>query len=319
MNFKPDAIRQNEIYDIAIVGGGPAGLSAAVNAASEGLATAVLEGSGNLGGQASFSSRIENFLGFPLGLSGQDLTKRAARQAKKFGASCCTSSEIVDISLEGKFKCLETSSGLSVVAKTVLIATGLSWRKLSLTGNDLLGKGVHYGASLEDAVLYRDKLIFIVGGANSAGQAAMHFAKYARRVVILVRGLKLELGMSQYLVDRIYRQDNISVQTEAQLVSTFGENILEKIIVKNKDGENECPADGVFIFIGAEPKTAWLNQSLACDDKGYVHTGHDFSTSIEGVFAAGDVRQGSVKRIAAGVGEGSAAISSVHMYLAKEK
>ena len=324
-------------FDVAIVGGGPAGLAAAVYGASEGLKTVIIERSAP-GGQAGLSSRIENYLGFPSGLSGGDLTRRAVAQAMRFGAEILTPQEAVRVRSEGTYRTLTLTDGSEVSCHALLIATGVQWRKLDVPGvENLQGAGVYYGAGSTEAVSCRNEDVYIIGGANSAGQAAMNFSRFAKRVVVLVRGKSLAATMSKYLIDDIGRTPNIEVQTEAQVVAVHGEKRLEKIsIACAKTGSVDIvPASSLFVFIGAEPRTDWLGSLVERDSKGFVLTGPDLmkegkrpagwmpdrdpallETSQPGIFAVGDVRHGSVKRVASSVGEGSIAVQLVHQYLA---
>ena len=327
-----------EFYDLVILGGGPAGLAAAVYGASEGLRTVVVERDAP-GGQAGLSSRIENYLGFPSGLSGADLTRRAVAQAKRFGADILAPQRAVALQADGSYRVTSLQDGGRLSSHAVLIATGVQWRKLNVPGADrLTGAGIYYGAGAFEAASCKDEDVFVIGGANSAGQAAMNFASYARRVVMLVRGESLSTSMSKYLIDECARKPNIEVQYGVQLVEAHGADRLEAISVRcDRTGEvDKTPAFSVFVFIGAEPGTDWLEGVVARDGRGFILTGPDLflngqrpkgwlldrdptllETSLPGVFAVGDVRHGSVKRVASGVGEGSIAIQFVHQYLAK--
>lgn len=327
-----------EFYDLVILGGGPAGLAAAVYGASEGLRTVVVERDAP-GGQAGLSSRIENYLGFPSGLSGADLTRRAVAQAKRFGADILAPQRAVALQADGSYRVTSLQDGGRLSSHAVLIATGVQWRKLNVPGADrLTGAGIYYGAGAFEAASCKDEDVFVIGGANSAGQAAMNFAGYARRVIMLVRGESLSTSMSKYLIDECARKPNIEVQYGVQLVEAHGADRLEAISVRcDRTGEvDKIPAFSVFVFIGAEPGTDWLEGVVARDGRGFILTGSDLflngqrpkgwlldrdptllETSLPGVFAVGDVRHGSVKRVASGVGEGSIAIQFVHQYLAK--
>ena len=327
-----------EFYDLVILGGGPAGLAAAVYGASEGLRTVVVERDAP-GGQAGLSSRIENYLGFPSGLSGADLTRRAVAQAKRFGADILAPQRAVALQADGSYRVTSLEDGGRLSSHAVLIATGVQWRKLNVPGADrLTGAGIYYGAGAFEAASCKNEDVFVIGGANSAGQAAMNFASYARRVVMLVRGESLSTSMSKYLIDECARKPNIEVQYGVQLVEAHGADRLEAISVRcDRTGEvDKTPAFSVFVFIGAEPGTDWLEGVVARDGRGFILTGPDLflngqrpkgwlldrdptllETSLPGVFAVGDVRHGSVKRVASGVGEGSIAIQFVHQYLAK--
>ena len=327
-----------EFYDLVILGGGPAGLAAAVYGASEGLRTVVVERDAP-GGQAGLSSRIENYLGFPSGLSGADLTRRAVAQAKRFGADILAPQRAVALQADGSYRVTSLQDGGRLSSHAVLIATGVQWRKLNVPGADrLTGAGLYYGAGAFEAASCKNEDVFVIGGANSAGQAAMNFAGHARRVIMLVRGESLSTSMSKYLIDECARKPNIEVQYGVQLVEAHGADRLEAISVRcDRTGEvDKTPAFSVFVFIGAEPGTDWLEGVVSRDGRGFILTGPDLflngqrpkgwlldrdptllETSLPGVFAVGDVRHGSVKRVASGVGEGSIAIQFVHQYLAK--
>jgi thioredoxin reductase (NADPH) len=329
---------QTDFFDVVIVGGGPAGLAAAVYGASEGLKTVVVEKEAP-GGQAGLSSRIENYLGFPSGLSGSDLARRAVAQTRRFGAEILAPQHVTRVRAEGPYRIVTLADGCELSCHAMIIATGVQWRKLDIPGMERLqGAGIYYGAGSTEAVSCRDEEIYIVGGANSAGQAAMNFARYARRVVMLVRGETLAATMSQYLINDIAQTPNIEVQCGTQLSAVHGDNHLEAIsIACTQSGTVETvPASALFVFIGAEPRTDWLDGFVARDARGFVLTGPDvmqgnkrpagwtldrdpflLETSVPGVFAVGDVRHGSVKRVASGVGEGSIAIQFVHSHLAK--
>jgi thioredoxin reductase (NADPH) len=324
-----------EHYDLMIVGGGPAGLAAAVYGASEGLRTVVAEREAH-GGQAGSSSKIENYLGFPGGLSGQELTVRAVAQAKKFSAELLAPLEAASLRVQPPHKIVTFTNGAEISCGALIVASGLQWRKLDVPGLDRLqGAGVYYGGGLTEATTCKDEDIFIIGGANSAGQAAMHFSRYARQVIMLVRGKSLSATMSQYLIDQIAKTPNIRVETRSQVVEAFGERHLESLSVRCDSTGNveRVPAAALFIFIGAEPKTAWLGEAVARDERGFILTGSQIpkdlvqknferppallESSVPGIFAVGDVRQGSVKRVASSVGEGSIAVQFVHDYLSK--
>ncbi|HEV3198510.1 MAG TPA: FAD-dependent oxidoreductase [Bryobacteraceae bacterium] len=328
----------NKFYDLVIVGGGPAGLAAAVYGASEGLSTVIVERDAP-GGQAGLSSRIENYLGFPSGLSGADLTRRAVAQARRFGAEILAPQHTVSVRSEGQYRIVKLADDSELSCHALMVATGVQWRKLDIPGMARLqGAGVYYGAGPAEAISCRDEEVYIVGGANSAGQAAMNFSRYARRVVMLVRGPGLGTSMSRYLIDEIAHTPKIEVQTGARLAEVHGETRLEAISIRcDATGSiDRVPASALFIFIGAEPSTEWLNGFVERDERGFLLTGQDLlkngerprgwqldrdpgllETSVAGVFAVGDVRHGSVKRVASGVGEGSIAIQFVHQYLAK--
>jgi thioredoxin reductase (NADPH) len=327
-----------EFYDLAIVGGGPAGLAAAVYGASEGLKTIMIESEAP-GGQAGLSSRIENYLGFPSGLSGGDLARRAVTQARRFGVEILSPVQATGLKADETYRFLQLSNGSRISCHSVVIAIGVQWRKLDIPGMDRLqDAGVYYGAASTEALSCRDEEVHIVGGANSAGQAAMFFSKYAKRVIMLVRGPSLASTMSQYLIDQILQTTNIHVEVNTEVVEVHGEDRLQEISLQcNQSNEtNRIPATALFIFIGAQPRTEWLEGVIARDPKGFILTGTDLmqdgkppkgwtaerdpyllETNIPGVFAAGDVRCGSAKRVASGVGEGSVAVQFVHQYLAK--
>jgi len=327
-----------EFYDLAIVGGGPAGLAAAVYGASEGLKTVMLECEAP-GGQAGLSSRIENYLGFPSGLSGADLARRAVTQAKRFGVEILSPVLVTNLKADGTYRFLQLSNGTQISSHAVVLATGVQWRKLNVPGMDRLqDAGVYYGAASTEALSCGGEDVYVVGGANSAGQAAMFFSKYAKRVIMLVRGPSLAATMSQYLIDQISQTPNIQVEVNTHVTEVHGEDHLEEIslLCEKTNESSRVPASALFIFIGAEPKTEWLNGTVERDAKGFILTGSDLmkdgkppkgwnagrdpyllETSVPGVFAAGDVRCGSAKRVASGVGEGSVAVQFVHQYLAK--
>lgn len=327
-----------EFYDVAIVGGGPAGLAAAVYGASEGLRTVMIEREAP-GGQAGMSSRIENYLGFPSGLSGADLTRRAVAQARRFGVEILSPQEAVGARADGPYRFVRFADGAEISCHSLLIASGVQWRTFGVPGMErLTGAGVYYGAAMTEALSCQDEEVYVVGGANSAGQAAMHFSRYARRVVMLVRGAALETSMSQYLVAQIRKTPNIHVELNSSVTAVEGERHLEQIsITCSESGETRAvPANYLFIFIGAQPRTEWLAGLIERDEKGFILTGPDLmrdgkrprgwqlerdpyllETSVPGIFAVGDVRKGSIKRVASGVGEGSVAISFVHQYLSK--
>ncbi len=329
---------QRPFYDLVIVGGGPAGLAAAVYGASEGLSTVMIEREAP-GGQAGSSSRIENYLGFPVGLSGADLARRGVTQARRFGVEILTPQIVTGVRTEDPYRIVTLADGKEVSCHALLIATGVSYRKLDVPGMDrLTGAGVYYGAAMTEAIACKGEEVYIVGGANSAGQAAMHFSKYAHGVTMLVRGDSLTKSMSQYLIDQIEATENITVKTCSHVVEVKGENHLEAIAIANAEtGEKEIvPASSLFIFIGATPQTEWLDGVVERDPQGFIPTGPSLmrdkrppkgwtlerdpfllEASIPGIFVAGDVRQGSVKRVASGVGEGSIAVQFIHQYLSK--
>jgi len=325
-------------YDFVIVGGGPAGLAAAVYGASEGLKTLLIEMEAP-GGQAVMSSRIENYLGFPSGLSGGDLARRAVAQARRFGVEILAPQQVTGVRVEGPSRVVKLAEGADIGCKVLLIATGVSYRKLDVPGAERLqGSGVYYGAAMTEGVSCKDDDVYIVGGANSAGQAAMYFSKFARRVVMLVRGESLSITMSQYLIDQIKKTPNIQVETHSRVVEVHGDTHLEAITIQcGSSGETtKAPTNMLSIFIGAEPKTDWLEGVVERDERGFIITGTDLvrggkrpagwplgrdpfwpETSVPGIFAAGDVRHGSVKRVASGVGEGSIAVQFTHQYLSE--
>ncbi len=355
-------IAEQPLYDLLVVGAGPAGLAAAVYGASEGLRTIAVEEQAP-GGQAGTSSRIENYLGFPGGVSGAELARRAVAQAKRFGVEILTTRRTTALSVEGPTRVVTLEDGTTLNARAVLIATGVSYRKLQAEGVDALtGAGVYYGAALGEGESVRDRDVFVVGGANSAGQAAMYFSRFAKTVTMLVRGESLSASMSQYLIDQIGATPNIRVWTHSEVRQACGTDRLTHLVVSRDGGERTetVEAAALFIFIGAEPRTEWLAGSVERDDHGFVLSGNAagphvlevvegevvpaggttavarpsarvgrriatgtwavrmpgiLETSVPGVFVAGDVRAGSVKRVASAVGEGSMAVMYVHQYL----
>jgi thioredoxin reductase (NADPH) len=329
---------ETSFYDLAIVGGGPAGLAAAVYGASEGLHTVMVEREAP-GGQAGMSSRIENYLGFPAGLSGGDLARRAVVQARRFGVEILAPQEAVGVRTEGPYRIIKLADGNEISCHALMIASGVQWRRLEAPGVDQLqGAGVYYGGGATEALSCKGEIVYVVGGANSAGQAAMNFARYAERVVILVRGDSLSSTMSQYLIDQIKETPNIQLWTHAGVAEVHGETHLEEISVLCSDTNKteRVPASAMFIFIGALPRTDWLAGVIERDERGFILTGSDLmhggerpkgwaldrdpfllETNVPGVFAVGDVRHGSVKRVASGVGEGSVAVQFIHQYLSK--
>ena len=329
---------QTSFYDLAIIGGGPAGLAAAVYGASEGLHTVIVECEAP-GGQAGMSSRIENYLGFPAGLSGADLARRAVVQAQRFGVEILSPQEAVAVRVEGPYRIIKLRDGSEISCHALMIATGVQWRRLDATGVDRLqGAGVYYGGGATEALSCKGEIVYVVGAANSAGQAAMNFARYADRVVMLVRGDSLSRTMSQYLIDQIQRTPNIQLWTHASVAEVHGDTHLEEVSVhcSDTDKTERVPANAMFIFIGAMPRTDWLADVVERDDHGFILTGPDLlwdgtrpkgwtldrdpfllETNIPGLFAVGDVRHGSVKRVASGVGEGSVAVQFIHQYLSK--
>jgi thioredoxin reductase (NADPH) len=308
-----------EVYDVCIVGAGPAGLAAAVYAASEGLSTVVVEREAP-GGQAGQSAAIENYLGFPRGLSGADLTHRALAQARRFGAELVLARDVVGLEERGPVRAVLLDGGAaSVEARTVVVATGVSYRRLEAEGAErLTGRGVYYGADATEAAQTTGEDVYLVGAANSAGQAALNLARFAKRVVLVVRGSDLTSSMSRYLVDRVLTTPNIEVRTRSEVGEVKGAEHLESLTLVDRDTgtREEVPASWLFVFIGAAPRTDWLGESVTRDERGFVVTGPDLATSLPGVFAAGDVRLESMKRVASAVGEGAMTIYHVHRYLA---
>ena len=327
---------QKPFYDLIVVGGGPAGLAASVYGASEGLRTILIEQSAP-GGQAGTSSFIENYLGFPGGISGADLARRAVTQAKRFGAEIITAQEAVEIRREDPYRKVILSDGSELSGYAILIAPGMEVRRLETPGVEpLLGVGVYYGAALTEGATCRGRDVVIVGAANSAGQGAMFFSRYARKVTMVVRGTDLAAGMSRYLVDRIAETPNVEVLLNTVVTGARGDGRLEAVTVRNSVSgeEHEITATGMFIFIGQRPRTALCGKLVMRDEQGFVLTGRDvmvdgrrpagwtaardpflFETNVPGIFCAGDARYGSGKRCAAAVGEGSATVSMVHQYL----
>jgi thioredoxin reductase (NADPH) len=316
-------------YDLLIVGGGPAGLAAAVYGGSEGLRTVMVEGEAP-GGQAGTSSRIENYLGFPTGVSGGDLANRALQQAKRFDTEILVTRWVRTIAPAVGGYAVTLDGDETVTARALVIATGVTWRDLPAEGAaEFVGRGIYYGAARTEAMGVRGKDIFLVGGGNSAGQAAMFFSSYARSVTILVRADGLERSMSHYLIAQLRTKDNIAVEPRTTVVRVGGGAHLETIATRTEPGgeERERCADALFAFIGADAETSWLPAQLERDQRGYIRTGRDIEnwpeqrapfpleTSMPGVFAAGDVRSTSVKRVASGVGEGSMVVAYVHQYL----
>lgn len=323
-------------YDLAIIGAGPAGLAAAVYGASEGLKTVVLDAEAP-GGQAGTSSLIENYLGFPRGVSGSDLTRRAVSQARKFGAELLTPVQATSLRLDGPYRHITTSDGGELACHALMVTCGVQYRKLQAAGVErLTGAGIYYGSTMTEALSCRNEDVYIVGAGNSAGQAAVFLATVARNVGIVLRGDDLGRTMSQYLVDQIGRTENIQVLRSTQVCAAHGDGRLEQISLQNGDGGTRTvDAAALFVFIGALPNTDWLGECVMRDDRGFILTGPDvmeggkpprdwpldrdpflLEASVPGVFCAGDVRHGSIKRVASGVGEGSVAISFVHQYLA---
>jgi thioredoxin reductase (NADPH) len=319
----------NEWYDVVVVGGGPTGLAAAVYGASEGLHVLLVERTA-VGGQAGTSSRIENYLGFPNGISGEELSARALKQATHFGAELVMTRDVQKIEPTLGGYCVQLDGGSCVHTKTAILATGVDWRRLEVKGIDRLrGKGVLYGASRLEAPAVVGKTVFIVGGGNSAGQAAMFFSSYAASVTLLVRGEGLAHTMSQYLIEQLSQRHNVTVEAHTEVVSADGEDYLESICTTTEGKPaNTRAADALFVMIGAKAKTDWLPKTLQRDVNGFILTGRDLptwaqnrapfllETNMPGIFSAGDVRHDSIKRVSSGVGEGSMAIAFVHEYLA---
>ena len=317
-------------YDLVIVGGGPAGLAAAVYGASEGLRTVMVESEAP-GGQAGQSSKIENYLGFPAGLTGSDLARRATDQARRLGAELLTVKDVVGLRAEGAGRFVELGDGGTLSANCVLVASGVSYRQLDAPGfAELTGAGIYYGAALTEARSCAEQHVVVIGGANSAGQAAVHFAEHAARVTMLVRGTSLERSMSHYLIEQLLALANVTVRTESSAVAAEGEDgHLRRLHVRGPEGEEVLDADACFVFIGASPRTDWLEGVVARDERGFILAGPDvrddgwplkrdpflLETNVPGVFVAGDVRARSIKRVASAVGEGSMAVSLVHQYL----
>ncbi len=323
-------------YDVIIIGAGPAGLGAAVYGASEGLRTLMIDKEAT-GGQAGTSSRIENYLGFPKGLSGTELAQRATAQALRLGAEIITAQEVTKVRVEDPYRYVQLSDGTEIGCRALIIATGVTVRELDIPGADTLsGAGIYYGAALTEAANYRDQHVFVIGGANSAGQGAMFFSRYASKVTMLVRGSALEKGMSQYLVDQIYGTENIEVMTNTEVVEAIGKDKLEALTIMNRETGTTLtlPAAAVFIFIGAVPHSELVADVVARNSAGFIIIGSDLinngsrpkhwkykrdpfplESSVPGIFAAGDVCQGVVRRVASAVGQGAIAISQVHRYL----
>ena len=317
-------------YDLVVVGGGPAGLAAAVYGASEGLRTVMVEREAP-GGQAGQSSRIENYLGFPAGLSGSDLARRATDQARRLGAELLAVQDVVGLRVEGAGRVVELAGGGLLSTSTVLIASGVSYRQLDVPGfAELTGAGIYYGAALTEARACAGQHVVVIGGANSAGQAAVHFGGFADRVTMLVRGDALEKSMSQYLVEQIRALANVDVRTRSAVAAAEGEDgRLRRLRVRGPEGAEVLDLDACFVFIGASPRTDWLEGVVARDERGFILAGPDVAgdgwplsrepflleTSVPGVFVAGDVRARSIKRVASAVGEGAMAVSLIHQYL----
>ncbi|MEU0898335.1 FAD-dependent oxidoreductase [Streptomyces massasporeus] len=325
-----------DFYDLVVIGGGPAGLGAAVYGASEGLRTVLVERSAT-GGQAGQSSRIENYLGFPDGVSGAQLTDRARRQASKFGAEILTAREVTALEVNGAARIVRFSDGSAVAAHSVILATGVSYRQLAAPGcEDLTGCGLYYGSALTEAPSCQDQDVYIVGGANSAGQAAMYLSRGAKSVTLLVRGESLSASMSHYLIQQIEESPNIQVRSRTVVEAAHGDGHLERLTLRDVDSGHteQVDAQWVFVFIGAAPRTDWLDGTVLRDERGFILAGPDLSadgrppkdweldrppyhleTNVPGVFVAGDARSESAKRVASAVGEGAMAVMLVHRYL----
>lgn len=323
-------------YDLIIIGGGPSGLGAAVYGASEGLRTLLIEREAP-GGQAGTSSRIENYLGFPQGISGADLARRAVSQAQRLGAEILTAQEVSQVRLEDPYRYIILKDGTELSCKALVIATGVSVRRLDVPGIEAItGAGVYYGAALTEAAYYKGEHIFVVGAANSAGQAAMHFSRYASKVTILVRGSGLQQGMSQYLVDQINGTENIEVRVRTVVVEVHGRDRLEAITIQDLETNalEKVATKAMFVFIGAVPHSELVAGVVDCNTAGFILTGPDLiqdghrpknwrlkrdpyllETSVPGIFAVGDVRQGAIRRVASAVGQGAMVVSFVHQYL----
>lgn len=332
-----NAVAEEDIYDVAIIGAGPAGLASAVYGGSEGLRTLLIEKHAP-GGQAGTSSRIENYLGFPKGLSGSDLARRAITQATRFGVELLSPQEVTGIEVKDQYKILTMADGTKVNARAVVITTGVNYRKLNSKGiSDFTGAGIYYGAAMTEARACEEKEIYIVGGGNSAGQAAMYLSNYARNVYIMIRGESLKKSMSAYLIEQIDQTSNITVLNHTEVEEACGDDRLKSLILKDNrdDSIREAEADGLFIFIGARPYTGWIEAGIIKNERGFVETGRELQqykeftrvwklnrqpylleTCSPGIFAAGDVRAGAMNRVASAVGEGSMAIKYVHEYLA---
>jgi thioredoxin reductase (NADPH) len=325
-----------DVYDLVVVGSGPAGLAAAVYGASEGLRTLLLDRYGP-GGQAGSSSKIENYLGFPAGVSGSELTRRALLQAQRLGAEFLAPLEVTGVSVDGGYKRLSLADGRELITRTMLAATGMVYREHPAPGvAEHTGAGVYYGAATTEAPAFRDRRVTVVGGRNSAGQAAMYLARYAKDVQIVIRRESLKPTMSQYLIDQIAKTPNIRIRPLAEIASVEGQGRVERVTLRSTaDGSCQTEeTDAVFVFIGTAPRTNWLPEIVLRDAKGFVLTGRDLmaaegyaktwkeqreplplETSVPGVFAAGDVRAGAMNRVASAVGEGSMVVRLAHEYL----
>lgn len=334
LGLKSEASR--DVYDVVIIGAGPAGLAAAVYGASEGLKTLLVEKRAP-GGQAGTSAKIENYLGFPSGLSGSELTRRAITQATRLGAEVLTPQEVTDIKLKDMYKIIKLSDGKELNALSLIIASGVDYRRLDAEYvNDFTGAGIYYGSCRTEAHACKAKDVYVVGGGNSAGQAAMYLSKFAKNVFIVIRGESLGFSMSQYLIEQISRTPNISILSRSRIVEVRGDGRLESIVIEDVDtGERRtAETQSLFIFIGMRPFTDWIKLDLIKNEKGYIETGRDLfnyesfksiwklerspfllESSIPGIFAAGDVRSGAMNRVASAVGEGSMAIKFIHEYI----
>lgn len=334
IGMKPEA--KENVYDVVIVGAGPAGLAAAVYGASEGLSTLLIEKRAP-GGQAGTSSRIENYLGFPSGLSGQDLARRAITQATRFGTEFLSPQEVIKIEVKDGYKIIKLVDGSEIKSKCVVISSGVNYRKLEAKGvEDFTGAGVYYGAAMTEAAACKNKDVFIVGGGNSAGQAAMYLANFASAVNIVIRKDSLKSSMSEYLIKQLEKTENIKILSHSEVIEARGNSHLEKIILRNseKKSEEELNAGALFLFIGAKPYTDWLELGIIKNEKGFIETGRDLhryeefkkvwkevrepallETCSPGIYAAGDVRAGAMNRVASAVGEGAMTIKMVHEYL----
>jgi thioredoxin reductase (NADPH) len=330
------SIPSRRFYDVIVVGAGPAGLACSLYCSTEGLKTVLVEREA-AGGQAGLSSRIENYLGFPSGLSGADLARRGVAQVRRFGAEVLAPADAVGLLIEGEYRVIKLSNGQELAAHSVVIAAGVQWRRLDVPGMDqLTGAGIYYGAAITESSSCKDEDVYIVGGANSAGQAAVHFSEVARSIKMIVRGESLSKSMSHYLVERINTIPNISVIPNSEVIEVSGGDRLEEITVHHHDTQSteKLPAAALFIFIGAEPHTQWLDGIVCRDSKGFLVTGPNLlnggkrpagwnlardpyllETSVPGVFAVGDVRDGAIRRVANSVGEGSIVLYFVRQYM----
>ncbi|MEM9930573.1 MAG: FAD-dependent oxidoreductase, partial [Bacteroidota bacterium] len=334
------ATAAEELYDVIIVGGGPAGMAAAVYGGSEGLKSLLIEKRAP-GGQAGTSSRIENYLGFPSGLSGSELTRRAMAQTLRFGVEVVSPREVADVRIQDNYKILTLDDGSEVKSRAVILTTGVQYRHWPVEGAEkFTGAGVYYGAAMTEAKACENQIIYVVGGGNSAGQGAVYLSKFAKEVHILVRRPDLTSSMSSYLIDQIDGIENIQVHGHREIIKVCGDDDrVQRVVIKNREDDStfELPADAVFVFIGARPRTEWIVRGqIMTDDKGFVVTGRDLLSTQEraknwhlerspylletcqpGIFAAGDVRSGAMNRVASAVGEGAMAIKFVHQYLAE--